>query len=144
MLENPSLCTYNLIKEDFKYESYLTQIKKPKYLIAFSRFRNGSHILEVERGRYTNPRTPREDRLCVVCKEVEDELHFLINCKLYQEERGLLFAKVSNFYPTFLNYSPIDKFCFLMTNNEATILTWVVKCIHDSMYKRNAYHMGLV
>ena len=144
LLENPSLCTYSLIKEDFKYEPYLKQIKKPKYLIAFSRFRNGSHILEIERGRYTNPRTPREDRLCVACKVVEDELHFLINCKLYQHERGILLAKISNLYPTFLNSKPIDKFHFLMTNGEATILTWVGKFIHDSMHKRVIYHMGLV
>ena len=62
--KNPILRTYNQIKFEYKCEPYLNLIKIPKYRIAFSRFRAGSHSLEIERGRYTNPKTPVEDRLC--------------------------------------------------------------------------------
>ena len=55
---NPSLRTYCLFKKNFEAESYLQLINKPQYLSAFARFRAGSHTLEIERGRYTNPRTP--------------------------------------------------------------------------------------
>ena len=144
LIDNPSLRTYSLIKVDFTYEPYLTLIIKPKYLHAFTRFRAGSHTLEIERGRYTNPRTPRENRLCVACGEVEDELHFLISCQLYQHERAILFDKVSNIYPTFIISHSIDKFIFLMTNNKSNILTWVGKFIHDSMDKRVIFHMSRV
>ena len=72
-------------------EPYLTKIKKQKYLSSFSRFRAGSHALEIERGRYTNPRTPRAQRLCVNCNKVEDEIHFLIHCKLYENQRTSIF-----------------------------------------------------
>ena len=65
--KNTSLDTYKIIKSNYMKEPYLTKIKKQKYLSSFSRFRAGSHALEIERGRYTNPRIPRALRLCVNC-----------------------------------------------------------------------------
>ena len=55
--------------------------------------------LEVETGRYTS--TPRQDRICKLCRvECEDELHFIFRCpKLYNErlelykKNGLLLQK---------------------------------------------------
>ena len=90
---NPVLRTYCTFKNDFNPEPYLSSIKKTKYLIAFSKFRAGSHVLEVERGRYTNPRTPLEQRLCSACSEIEDEKHFLITCVIYADARRNLFEK---------------------------------------------------
>lgn len=43
--------------------------------------RISSHTLRIERGRYTRPKTPRPERLCLVCNSVEDEVHFLLHCK---------------------------------------------------------------
>ena len=138
--KNTSLDTYKMIKSNFKKEPYLTQIKKHKYLRAFSRFRAGSHILEIERGRYTNPRTPRAQRLCVNCNQIEDEIHFLIHCKLYESERKALFQKINNIHPCYLNLIDKEKFIFLMTNDDPSILTWVAKFIHESMIKRSELH----
>ena len=132
----PSLRTYTMIKTQFICEPYLKHIKKQKYLIAFSRFRASSHILEIERGRYTNPRTPRDQRLCALCKEIEDEQHFLINCKMYEKDRYTLFQKITNIHSDFHNFSLEEKFIFMMNNEIPTILTWVAKFIHDSMLKR--------
>ena len=125
-----------MIKTQFICEPYLKHIKKQKYLIAFSRFRASSHILEIERGRYTNPRTPRDQRLCALCKEIEDEQHFLINCKMYEKDRYTLFQKITNIHSDFHNFSLEEKFIFMMNNEIPTILTWVAKFIHDSMLKR--------
>ena len=138
---NPSLRTYNLFKIDFKPEPYLNMIKKSKYNIAFSRFRAGSHTLEIERGRYNNPRTPIEHRLCTICQEVEDEKHFLISCKLYQCERRNLFNKIGNLYPYFICFSELEKFVFLMSNGDEQALAWTAKFIHDSMHQRALYHL---
>ena len=121
-------------------EPYLTKIKKQKYLSSFSRFRAGSHALEIERGRYTNPRTPRAQRLCVNCNKVEDEIHFLIHCKLYENQRTSLFQKINCVNPYYLDFEDKDKFIFLMTNNNPSILTWVAKFIHESMIKRSELH----
>ena len=55
-----------------------------------TRLRISSHNLYIERGRYVNPPIPRELRWCVYCylqnnkKVVENELHALLECPLYQ------------------------------------------------------------
>ena len=43
------------------------------------------HPLAIERGRHKNPKTPREERVCVLCGggDVEDERHFLLECTVY-------------------------------------------------------------
>ena len=110
-------------------------------MIAFSRFRAGSHTIEIERGRYTIPRTPINERLCITCSEIEDEKHFLITCKLYQDERTTLFDKISKLYPIFSSLSDQQKFVYLMSNIEEQLLTWVAKFIHDSMHKRAMCHL---
>ena len=51
-------------------------IKNDKYRTALSKFRTSSHNLEIERGCHTNPVTPLERRLCLMCQEIEDEIHF--------------------------------------------------------------------
>ena len=43
-------------------EPYLYHVMKPKYRIAIAMFRCISHILEIERGRQTNPKTLVADR----------------------------------------------------------------------------------
>ena len=49
------------------------------------RFRLGSHNLKIETGRWTN--TPRDQRLCLSCNQVEDEFHIVFDCdKIYRED----------------------------------------------------------
>ena len=77
------LRTYKIIKKDFKLERYLYL---PSYLrIPITRLRVSAHGLRIETGRYTLPKTPGEERVCWNCKDyIEDELHFLFNCPLYE------------------------------------------------------------
>ena len=82
IVRNPSLRTYTMIKSEFTSEPYLHILKNKKYQAAFSRFRAGSHTLEIERGRYMNPRVPVDKRLCLTCGVIEDEVHFLLNCSI--------------------------------------------------------------
>ena len=141
LTSHPSLRTYNIFKQDFITEPYLSLIKKPKYVIALSRFRAGSHTLEVERGRYTNPRTPLHLRLCVICQEVEDEKHFLIHCKMYEDKRKMLFNKIGEINPIFNQLNSHQKFVYLMTNTKEQQVTWIAKFVHDAMYERAVYHL---
>ena len=46
--------------------------------VLLTRYRSGSHNLKIETGRWS--RTPRENRLCVTCRELGDEEHVLYNC----------------------------------------------------------------
>ena len=59
-----------------------------------SSFRISAHCLHIERGRYTRPRTSVEDRLCSVCKEIEDEFHFMFQCVKYRVYRNNLFEVI--------------------------------------------------
>ena len=133
----PILRTYRLFKIGFECESYLSLVKNSKYRIALSTFRTSCHSLEVERGRYTNPITPLERRLCFVCREIEDEIHFIMHCQLFETERLDLFGRVGNKFPVFCALDETAKFIFLMQNSDAQLITWVAKFIHHSMNKRN-------
>jgi len=78
------LRSYKLVKEDFKRESYL---ELPPYMrVPVARLRTSTHSLRIETGRYNLPvPIPAEERYCWFCQNgsVEDEFHFLFDCKLY-------------------------------------------------------------
>ena len=71
--QNPVLRTYVLFKKEIKLEKYLTAVNNPLYRKAICKLRASSHILEIERGRYNKPKTRVSERLCQLCKAVEDE-----------------------------------------------------------------------
>ena len=56
-----------------------------------------------------------EGRKCTCREVVEDELHFLTECNLYDKEREMLFRKVASLSPQFVNLNSSDKFTFLVT-----------------------------
>ncbi len=68
----------------------LTSIPNPTLRNCLTRFRLGSHWLEVETGRWQGKQ--REDRTCETClkmgrAQVEDEEHMVKTCPLYEEVR---------------------------------------------------------
>ena len=95
---NTVLRTHRLFKERHIMESYLYLVKESKYRVAISRLRASSHVLEIERGRYTRPKTPITERLCPCCNAVEDEHILLFNCKIYDQDRDTMFSKISTKY----------------------------------------------
>ena len=89
--ENGKLRTYKLFKYTFGMEMYLDMITDKSTRKHLSSFRISAHRLHIERGRCTRPRTSVEDRLCSVCKEIEDEFHFMFECEKYRVHRNNLF-----------------------------------------------------
>ena len=81
---------------------YLTEVTNCKHRSALTRLRLSSHRLEIETGRYTRPKTDRDERFCTYCKfmgkdVVEDEIHFLTTCPLYYEIReNLVSSQILN------------------------------------------------
>ena len=51
----------------------------------------------METGRYTKPKTPECERVCLICNagKIENEYHFVFECPLYSYERELLYDKLS-------------------------------------------------
>ena len=61
-------------------ESYFDCIFVPKFRIALSKLRSSSHNLEIERGRYVRPKKDVDERVCLLCNVVGDQIHFVTNC----------------------------------------------------------------
>ena len=79
----PRLSTYKTLNDDFALPKHLGlpyQLRK-----VISRIRCSNHPLAIEKGRHKNPKTPREERVCIFCnnKDIEDEEHFLLKCTTY-------------------------------------------------------------
>ena len=134
---NPILRTYNLFKKELRWENYLSCVQNPQYRNALTKFRTSSHTLEIERGRHTNPITPVEQRLCNVCHVLEDELHFLLECNMFTDERTAFLYQIQNKYSQFITLDNKEKFIFLLQNEDTQVITWTAKFIHHAMKKRN-------
>ena len=76
-------------KSIYSQECYLSAIKKDKYRKALSKLCLSNHSLNIEAGRYNQPKIPRERRICFLCNlsKVETETHFLFECPAYEAQR---------------------------------------------------------
>ena len=87
-----SLLLYRTLQPEYKYASYLSEVKCFSNRRLLSRFRSGCHGLRVDTGRWEdNVHLDRKDRLCLVCvsaQHVEDEHHFLFDCPVYSSIRA--------------------------------------------------------
>ena len=130
------LRTYALIKSEIGREEYLDQIRNTKHRQKLTKLRLSNHRLMIETGRHT--KLPKEQRICPACNEgIEDEIHFLVKCDLYETLRKSLYDKCYELRPNFGFYSDEEKFVFLMT---APILARdVAKYICTALEDRQIY-----
>ena len=96
---------YNTLKHKFEPEKYLL-ISNAKHRNALSRLRISAHNLYIERGRYTKPLTPRDERICLFCaynlnlSVVESELHAINCCGLYSAIRNNIHTTLTSKFKT--------------------------------------------
>ena len=133
---NSSLRTYCQLKSEFKLDPYLNLIKNYKYRNALSRLRVNSHLLEIERGRHTEPITPIERRICSYCSVVETEFHFVTECLFHDTDRQILFSSISNRFPEFSQLDNVCKFKFMLTFPDEELLSSVGKFVFKCFEKR--------
>ena len=85
------LRTFNKFKFDYGAEYYVKSVLSRNNRSAIAKFRCGVAPLRIETGRFE--RLPVDQRLCFHCNGlVEDELHAIVVCQLYQDLRDTLFA----------------------------------------------------
>ena len=91
--EGNKLRTYRIFKTKFELEDYLIKIEDFNLRKMLSKFRLSDHNLAIELGRRTKPKVPANNRLCKKCDSnvVEDEMHFILECDFYIQERKKLF-----------------------------------------------------
>ena len=140
---NPILRTYNVLKTIFGTEPYPRSVKDIKYRVAISKLRVSSHALEIERGRYTSPMTPVNERLCHACQKVEVEFHFMMECKSNSDLRQTFINKLTTGCPNFADLSQREQFVYMFTNEDNMSLTWLGKFIYKSFQRRNSVGSNL-
>ena len=76
------LTLYSSIKDDFKEEQYINDVKYHKYRSAVTKFRISAHTFRIENGRWRS--IPRDQRLCPLClgNLIGDEKHYIFHCTL--------------------------------------------------------------
>ena len=136
---NPILRTYRTIKYEYSMEPYLYHVKKSQYRLSIAKLRCSSHLLEIERGRHTSPKTPVANRKCLICNEIEDEKHFVLDCIINKAEREWFFGKVSSIYGEVTCLDAEHKFHFIMTSNDPRCLKWLGIFLHNSFMTRNQH-----
>ena len=103
------------------------------------KFRTSSHNLEIEKGRHSKPKIAIEKRLCRVCSVIENEMHFLLHCKLYIAGRENFLHNIKQLYPLFTQFSDEDKMVFLLSLsfNDPHTLSLTAKFIFHAFETRN-------
>ena len=132
------LRTYKLFKSHFEIESYLNL---PVHLrVPLTKFRVSAHALRIETGRYNRPhKLALEERLCWFCKNtVEDEMHFLLECPLYSENRQVLMRECVTLNKSFVYFSTADKFSFLLGTKSEMLQYALARFIKISFQTRQA------
>jgi len=68
---------------DFKFQPYSDSLIITKRRYNLTQLRLSSHRLCIETGRWKKPIcTPLDERKCIICLTVEDEFHFVCECKM--------------------------------------------------------------
>ena len=137
--QNPhsKLRTYKLFKRNHGREQYL-KIMNCNHRRSLAKLRTSTHSLEIEMGRRRN--IPSENRLCRQCNlgKVEDELHLVVECPLYEDERKALYDVVEKACPThFVSHNHEQKFLYIMSSEDSLVYNALAKFVYSAMSKRN-------
>lgn len=130
------LRTYRRFKGTLEKEKYL-DINVPRdQRSAFVKLRCGVLPLEVETGRYNG--TILEERVCKLCNngDIEDEVHFLITCPIYQDIRRTIFEKAVELDETFNNWERDRQAFFILSNTELS--GCAIKVVNRMYLKRKS------
>jgi hypothetical protein len=93
MRQKSKLRTYRMLKNRLEREQYL-EIGNKREVTEMVRLRGGTNSLRIETGRYEM--LPPEKRLCLYCdaRRTEDELHFVLQCKRYEDLREEMWNEI--------------------------------------------------
>ena len=75
---------YKYLKDTIRFENYLF-IPNSYFRVAITKIRLSSHLLNIERGRWS--KLQLNDRICDLCRVIEDEFHVMIECPRYKKVR---------------------------------------------------------
>ena len=90
----------------------------------YARFRISAHNLAIEKGRHQN--IPLNERICKLCKlEIEDEIHFLLQCPILNSFRTEAMQQISDICKNSASLDKKSKFIWLLSNENIIIIKTV-------------------
>ena len=129
--ESTKAASFIMFKTNTVLEPHLALNFNVKHKKAISRFRLSNHTLMIEKGRHL--KIEKTERKCYFCKEkIENEEHFLVNCPLYSPQRKILENTCTKNCIRYKNLIEKERFIFIMSNENETIIKAVGKFITDS------------
>ena len=97
------------MKKEIGFETYLNEIHNITIRKTLTKFRLSNHHLKIETGRYNKnkkrPDTEEQngiptERACPFCpNQIESEIHFLIQCPVYEHVRDIVVKKIEKKIP---------------------------------------------
>lgn len=132
-MESSKLRTYKLIKGEIGFESYLNTVNNIKNRIILTKIRLSNHTLMIEKGRHQN--IDKNFRFCPFCpNSIEDEMHFLLECKCFATHRNELFQAINekNKDINIKFYNKNETFIYLLSNIDIIY--------HTAHYLDKAFH----
>ena len=116
ILLKPKLAIYSQHKTHICTEDYCKVNLKRGQRSLIAKMRLGVFPINVEIGRYNN--IPRSERYCQMCdlRSVEDEIHVLLYCPSYTEERNKLFIHACLMVPNFKDLDETDQVWQLLSH----------------------------
>lgn len=131
-VNSSKLQSYCQFKLSFGPEEYLHHIDIYKFRRVLAMFRCSSDNLMLEVGRYYN--IPSEHRFCIYCEcIVEDEIHFLLVCPLYDDLRTLYINNTLQQMPLY------RKFSKLMSSTDQITIRQLAMYLYFAFQRRNEY-----
>ena len=124
--------TYRKFKPSMKFEQYLYHQNR-KMRVSMTKLRLSDHKLMIEVGRHKRPFIPRPERKCHMCSdEVEDETHFMTNCRLYGTQTRY-WDTIHNKVPQTRTLSNTDRLIYVMTQEDPELTNTILKMNHEWM-----------
>ena len=131
---------YRLFKNRIESDCYVTQ-SMPRYLRKMiANLRCGSLQIKVETGRYEN--VPLPERSCTFCSDgsIEDEIHVLLHCELYNDIRYRLLQHMNSLIENFNELPPVTQYCTIMTTSSCQYI--LAKYLFKMMKRRNIHDIS--
>ena len=93
--QKPKLRTYKKLKKKLELEDYIEQNRMSEGRRLLTAMRSGTNGLRIETCRHYEWTIPEEERTCWCCgDQVENEQHFVVQCKHYRTEREEMFCMI--------------------------------------------------
>ena len=100
---------------------------------ALAKFRCGVAPINLELLRYNG--TPYNERFCPFCPNIiEDELHIVNDCQMYDDLRNQFFHDINALDNTFYRLDRMNKLIFILDNNVCIRLA--AKYLHETLQRR--------